>query len=75
VNLNLEKKKGNGKNKIEKKRRGEIVPRLNLSVSAHLFRACDIPISEKEVKFLFLFSFMFCGIGVWSFRRHSSRKH
>ena len=28
--------------------------------------------SEKEVKFLFLFSFMFCGIGVWSFRRHSS---
>jgi hypothetical protein len=30
--------------------------------------------SEKEVKFLFLVSFMFCGIGVWSFRRHSSGK-
>jgi hypothetical protein len=30
--------------------------------------------SKKEVKFLFLVSFMFCGIGVWSFRRHSSGK-
>jgi hypothetical protein len=30
--------------------------------------------SEKEVKFLFLFSFMFCGIGVWSFRRQYSGK-
>jgi hypothetical protein len=30
--------------------------------------------SEKEVKFLFLFSFMFCGIGVWSFKRHSLGK-
>jgi hypothetical protein len=26
----------------------------------------------KEVKLIFLFSLMFCGIGVWSFRRHSS---
>jgi hypothetical protein len=28
--------------------------------------------SEKKLNFFFLFSFMFCGIGVWSFRRHSS---
>jgi hypothetical protein len=32
---------------------------------------CDTPIFWKEVKLLSLFSFMFCGIGVWSFRRHS----
>jgi hypothetical protein len=35
---------------------------------------CDTPIFRKEVKLPFLFSFMFCGIGVWSFRRHSSGK-
>jgi hypothetical protein len=29
--------------------------------------------SEKKLNF-FLFSFMFYGIGVWSFRRHSSGK-
>jgi hypothetical protein len=33
---------------------------------------CDTRIFWKEVKLIFLFSFMFCGIGVWSFRRHSS---
>jgi hypothetical protein len=34
---------------------------------------CDTLIFWKEVKLLFPFSFLFCGIGVWSFRRHSSR--
>jgi hypothetical protein len=30
--------------------------------------------SEKKLNFFLLFSFMLCGIGVWSFGRHSSGK-
>jgi hypothetical protein len=40
----------------------------------HLYPFVISKFSEKEVKFLFLFSFMLSGIGVWSFRRHSSGK-
>jgi hypothetical protein len=36
---------------------------------------CDTPIFWKEVKLIFLISLMFYGIGVWSFRRHSSENN
>jgi hypothetical protein len=47
-----------------------VVTRNKSWLVAKGYSQCDTPIFWKEVKFLFLFSFMFSGIGVWSFRRH-----